>query len=84
MIADQVYTGRAIEPTADQITVTLKVGGSDIVLNGGTDFTVVEGSYKNNTNFGTASVTIEGNREKGFTGTKTINFKITQVQFPND
>ena len=63
-ISDETYSGSAFEPT-----VTVKLG--DKTLTQGTDYTV---SYSDNTNAGTASVTIEG--KGNYTGTKTVNFTI--------
>ena len=64
-IADQTYTGFAITPA-----VTVKDGSKN--LSQGTDYTV---SYSNNTNVGTATVTVTG--KGNYTGTKTADFKIT-------
>ena len=63
-IADQTYTGSAIKPA-----VTVKDGTK--TLTKGTDYTV---SYTNNTNVGTATVTITG--KGNYTGTKKLTFKI--------
>lgn len=63
-IKNQAYSGKAIKPT-----VTVKDGDKKLVK--GTDYTV---SYKNNTNIGTATVTITG--KGNYTGTKTMTFKI--------
>ncbi len=63
-IKNQAYSGKAIKPT-----VTVKDGDKKLV--NGTDYTV---SYKNNTNIGTATVTITGKGD--YTGTKTLTFKI--------
>ena len=63
-IADKSYTGSAIKP---EITVT-----SDTkTLTKGTDYTV---SYSNNTNIGTAKITITGIGD--YKGTKTVTFRI--------
>ena len=59
------YTGSANKPT-----VTVKNGST--TLKSGTDYTV---AYKNNTNAGTATVTITG--KGSYTGTITKTFKIT-------
>ena len=67
-IANQIYTGREIRPDMDDFE--LKIG--DIVL-GENDYKIVSYS-KNNTNVGTASVTVQGMGEYG--GSKTITFKI--------
>ncbi len=59
------YTGSAIAPVP-----TVKIGST--TLASGTDYTV---SYKNNTNVGTATVTITG--KGNYSGGKSITFKIT-------
>ena len=64
-IADQTYSGKAIEPT---FTVTYK----NRTLRKGTDYTV---SFKDNVKIGTATVIITG--KGNFEGTKEITFKIT-------
>ncbi|MBQ8279207.1 MAG: Ig-like domain-containing protein [Roseburia sp.] len=64
-IANQRYTGSAIEPT-----VTLKNGKVNLIE--GTDFSV---TYSNNTEIGTATVTITGIGD--YSGTRTATFKIT-------
>ena len=64
-IADQTYSGKAIEPT---FTVTYK----NRTLRTGADYTV---SFKDNVKIGTATVTITG--KGNFEGTKEITFKIT-------
>lgn len=63
-IPDQTYTGSAIEPP-----LVVKDGGTE--LKKGTDYTV---SYANNTNAGTATLTINGTGN--YTGTKSANFTI--------
>ena len=63
-IAAQTYSGKAFAPTPK---VTL--GGR--TLTKGTDYTL---SYKNNTNAGTATVTIKG--KGNYAGTTTTKFKI--------
>ena len=65
-IADQTYSGKAIEPT---FTVTYK----NRTLRTGTDYTV---SFKDNVKIGTATVKITG--KGNFEGTKEITFKITK------
>ena len=61
------YTGAALTPT-----VTVKSGST--TLTNGTDYTV---SYSNNTNAGTATVTVMG--KGNYTGTVTKNFTITKA-----
>ena len=63
-IADQTYTGSAIEPT-----IEVKDGEATLVLN--TDYTV---AYSNNVNTGTATVTVTG--MGNYSGTATANFTI--------
>lgn len=67
VVPTQTYTGKAIEPKAANIQVTL----SGMVLSPD-DFTVV--GYSNNINKGTAKLTIQGKGNYG--GTKTVTFKI--------
>ena len=64
-IPSQTYTGKAIEPT-----VTVRQNNRTLTLN--TDYTV---SYSNNTKAGTATVTINGTGN--YTGSRTVNFTIT-------
>ena len=64
------YTGSAIKPAP-----TVKVGST--TLKSGTDYTL---SYKNNTNAGTATVTITG--KGNYTGTKSVTFKIVRKAEP--
>ncbi|MCM1543880.1 MAG: phosphodiester glycosidase family protein [Ruminococcus sp.] len=63
-----VFTGKAIKPG-----VTVTCNGE--TLKAGTDgnYTV---TYSNNVNAGTATMTVAGNPERGFVGTKTFTFKI--------
>ena len=71
IINDQVYTGSAIKPTPS-VTVPIPTGKTTSLVNN-TDFTY---SYSNNTNIGTANVTITG--QGNYTGTKSTTFKISQ------
>ena len=68
-LATKAYTGKAITPV-----VTLKYDGK--TLKKGTDYTV---TYANNTNVGTATVTIKGKGE--YAGTITKKFLIKQISF---
>lgn len=71
-IPDQNYTGRAITPT---VTVTLS--GTTLVLN--RDYTV---AYRNNTNIGTAVVTVNG--KGNYAGSsKTASFRIVTPTVAN-
>ena len=63
-VSSKAYTGKAIKPS-----VTVKDGTKTLVK--GTDYTL---SYKNNTNIGTATVTITG--KGSYTGSKDVTFKI--------
>lgn len=63
-IAAQTYTGSAFTPD-----VTLTYNGKTLVKN--TDYTV---AYSNNTNAGTAKITITG--KGNFSGTKTVTFAV--------
>ena len=63
-IADQTYTGEAIEPA-----VVVKDGETTLTLN--TDYTV---AYSNNVETGTATVTVTGTGN--YSGTATANFTI--------
>lgn len=63
----QVYTGSAVEPSKDQIHITLK--GEDVA---DTDYEIV--SYSNNIRKGTATMVIRGVGQYG--GTKTVKFTI--------
>lgn len=65
-ISNMNYTGKAIT----QPNMVVKVGGK--VLKNGTDYTL---SYMNNTNIGTATVTITG--KGSYTGTVKKSFNIT-------
>ena len=64
------YNGKAKKPTP-----TVKLNGK--TLKAGTDYTV---SYSNNTNPGTASVTITG--KGSYTGTKKVTFTIVSSTLP--
>ncbi|MDE7359058.1 MAG: hypothetical protein K2N39_06475, partial [Lachnospiraceae bacterium] len=68
----QVYTGREIELTQEDIHVKIKGNTSELVFD--KDFVIVENSYVNNVKTGTASVQIRGIGNYG--GTKTVKFKI--------
>ena len=70
-IPDQTYTGYAICPS-------LTVYSNNGWLREGTDYTV---SYTNNVNIGTATVVITGIGR--YSGTKTVNFRITGPNLSN-
>lgn len=73
-IPKQTYTGQAITPGKDQITVRIK--GKPVDAG---QYEIVPGSYKNNVRKGTASVTIRGVDNYG--GTKTVKFTIRAKGF---
>lgn len=68
-IADQTYTGEAIEPT-----ITVKDGETTLVLD--TDYTV---AYSNNTNAGTATVTVTAKEGSDYSGEATATFTIAKA-----
>ena len=70
----QEYTGKPITINEDDMTV--KVGKDTLTAD---DFEIVEGSYQNNTNKGTASFTIRGKGNYG--GTKKVTFSIKTKVF---
>lgn len=73
-IEPQLYTGRAVTLTKEDIvSVEVKLNGSYVALSPD-DYEIVEGSYKNNVKKGTAKVTIKGVGEYG--GYKEASFKI--------
>jgi len=69
-IATQQWTGSAVEPAAP--TITVKVNGGTNTLTA-SDYDV---SYSNNTNEGSAVLTITG--KGNYTGTASTNFTITK------
>ena len=72
VIPDQAYTSSAITPKP---SVNVKINNVSIPLTEGTDFSY---SYANNTNAGTATVSVTG---KGiFSGTVSTNFNISACQ----
>ncbi len=73
-IESQVYTGEEIE--VDETAITKAKINKTTDLKFGTDYEIVEGSYKNNIKKGTASVVLRGLYPYG--GTKTVKFKIIQ------
>ena len=66
-VGKQAWTGSAIKPTP-----TVTFNGN--TLTRGASYTL---SYKNNTNVGTATITITG--KGNFRGTRTVTFKIAKV-----
>lgn len=73
-IDDQTYSGAAICPTAGDIKVSVGPKNNKTLLKAGIDYEVVAGSYTNNINKGTASVTIRGLGD--YYGTKVVKYKI--------
>ncbi len=71
-VKSQEYTGYAVEPGKDDITV--KVGNTTLSKN---DYEII--GYRNNVNKGTASVIIRG--KGNYCGTKVVKFKIVQKTF---
>ncbi len=71
-VVNQVYTGDAIEPGKDEIT--LKISGFKLAE---ADYEIV--SYSNNVNKGTATIIVKGVGNYG--GTKKITFKIQKKLF---
>ena len=63
------YTGQAVEPA---VTVTV----ADKVLTAGEDYTLV---YADNVEPGTASATVTGVADKGYTGSVTVHFTILEA-----
>ena len=68
-VNDKPYTGKPIEVTKNDLTVTLNKVEVD-----GADYRIVPGSFENNINKGTAKFVIEGVGEYG--GSRTVTFKI--------
>ncbi|MDO4957490.1 MAG: hypothetical protein Q4E60_10805, partial [Bacteroidales bacterium] len=72
-IADQKYDGgNQVKPVP---SITYKIGGKSTDVSSHFDVT-----YDNNTEIGTATVTIKAKSESDFVGTKTATFKITGTQ----
>ena len=68
-IASRMYTGYSIEPGADDVIVRL----NDVTINTKDNFTL---SYGENVKIGEGTVVLTP-KNKNFTGTKTVTFKIT-------
>lgn len=69
-VVNKTYNGKA---QTQSPSVIVKVGGVNRVLKQGTDYTI---TYKNNTNAGTATMTITG--KGNFAGSISKTFKITK------
>lgn len=78
-IAAQTYTGEPICPTAEDIQVWVGKGTNKTALTPGVDYVIVSGSYTNNVNKGTATVTIIGRGD--YYGTKVVKFTIGAKRF---
>ena len=72
------YTGEAIE-LEDLADVSITYGGENLAE--GEDFTA---TYKNNNKQGTATITLTGKAEAGFTGSKKVTFKIAKAKLNNN
>lgn len=79
-IADQNYNGVPVELSKEALVVTAKVNGVKTTLEQGVHYNV---SYKNNNAVGTATVTITGIPENGFSGSKSATFKIVGTSIQN-
>ncbi|MBE5878758.1 MAG: hypothetical protein E7288_02130 [Lachnospiraceae bacterium] len=71
----KIYTGEAI--TLSEKDITIKINNTK--LSYGKDFIILEDSYTNNVNKGTATVTIKG--VGNYAGSKTVSFKIKSKPF---
>ena len=65
------------EPNGNDV-FTVKAGKTYLIGGRGKDYTV---SYTNNTAVGTATMTITGNPDKGYYGSKSVTFKIKGAAF---
>lgn len=74
----RTYTGQAIELSASDLIVTVKVNGVYYAtLTPDEDYVVT--AYSNNVSKGTATAVIQGKGK--YSGTKTVKFKIAAKQF---
>lgn len=76
----QTYTGKAVELNPNDLVIIVSTKYDKFYLKYGKDYEFVEGSYKNNVNKGTASVTIRGKGAYA-AGQKVITFKIDTKKF---
>lgn len=74
-VKPKAYTGAAVTLSKDDITVT--ISGDPLIY--GRDYTIEEESYRNNTQKGTATVTVRGLGDYG--GSKNVKFKVTSRLF---
>ena len=72
-IKNQSFTGSALKPAP---VVKMTLNGKSVTLKAGSDYKV---TYKNNTNPGTATVTVAG-LLPNFTGSKSATFKIVKTK----
>ena len=79
-VPDQIFRGSPVELSGNDISVSTKINGVSHILTFGRDFVVVSGSYEKNTDAGTAKVTLKGVPRYGFSGEKTVTFKIVTRQ----
>ena len=75
-VADQVFEGSPVYPSAGDITVTLKSGGKTKTLVYGTDYLIT--GYQDNDKAGKAGVTIRGIGDYG--GLKSAGFRIRKAR----
>ena len=80
-VTSKQYTGSPVVLTSDDITVTLKVAGTNQTLVYGSDYEIVSDSYSNNVAKGTARVEIRAKESAIYGGSKVVAFKITSRQF---
>ena len=73
-VSDQVYTGKPIEISKEDIKVTLNKVSLDDSEDHPAYYRIVPGSFENNVNKGTARFIIEG--RGGYGGRRTVTFKI--------
>ncbi|MCQ2517675.1 MAG: heparinase II/III-family protein [Lachnospiraceae bacterium] len=78
-IPSQIFTGKEICPTADEIKIKVGSGKTKTELKPGEDYDILPGTYTKNINKGTASVTVVGKGD--YCGTKTVKFKIRAKKF---
>lgn len=74
-VADQSYTGKALEPSGEAVKVTVREGGQPKKLTEGVHYEIVKDGYTKNIYKGKAKLTIHGIGEYG--GTKVGTFRIT-------
>ncbi|MCR4797714.1 MAG: hypothetical protein K5853_04610 [Lachnospiraceae bacterium] len=80
-IKPKIYTGNKVTLSPEDITVKFGRNGAPLVY--GVDYQIVDGSYRNNINKGTAKVTIEAMRGSGYSGRVTVSFRIVAKALSN-